>query len=199
MSGEYQVSKMVQFVAEQSIDKSSQVLSKMLKSGARIDLKKIEFVDISLATEKANQQNNEVIGAFIDLVGDAPFKFLFFIKTEDAFVITDLFIGQEVGTTKTCDEYTISAVQEVGNILASAISNVFCANFQITMKPTPPTIVRDFSGTIFQEFLIEAATDQDVILLIESMFQVVRSELDCHMYLLPIAGSEKVLGFSTGV
>ncbi len=195
---EHTVNRMVQMVAEQSIDRSSQVLSKMLKSGAKIELRRTFMADISEITQKANENNEEVIGSYIDLLGDAPFKFLFFVRTSDAFILTDLFIGEPVGTTTEYNEYVLSTIQEIGNIIASAISNVFVANFQIKMQPSPPVVVRDFSGCIFEEFLVEAAQEKDSLLLIESLFQVVKTEMGCYMYLLPIQGSEKILGFSIG-
>ncbi len=199
MESNENVNRAVQLVAEHSIEKSSEVLTKMLNTTAKIELKNVNFVDITEITASVNQSDFEAIGSFILLSGDAPFKFLFYVQLEDAFILTDLFIGQKVGTTKAYDEYVSSTVQEIGNILSSAISNVFASDFQIKMLPEPPSVIRDFSGTLFSELIMDMALQEDKILLIESLFEIVETELNCHMYLLPIDGSERILGFGAGI
>lgn len=187
------INRLVKLVAEQSIEKSSEVLEKSLNTNARIDLKEVTLVDISDATAKAYEANQEVVGTLIDLVGDAPFKFLFYVNMSEVFMLTDLFLAQEVGTTKEFDDMSKSCIQELGNIISSAITNVFAANFQITMRPNPPTVLHDFSGSLFEAFVMEVAYEADQLLLIESAFQITEKEMGCKMYLLPVAGSEHLL------
>jgi len=195
MANEYNIDRAVTLIAKLSIDKSSQAFSKVVKTGARIEMEKAYVANISEITVEACKEECEVVGAFIDLAGDAPFKFLFYVRAEDSMVLTDLMLRREIGTTKTCDIYTNSAVQEIGNILASAISNVFSADFDITLKPTPPTVVHDYAGTIFEEYLMDIAVQKNEILIIESRFCVVKNNIKCSMYLLPYPGSEKVLNY----
>ena len=193
------IDRMLKTVAEQSIDKSSQILSKMLKTGASIELKRVVFEDVTTVTQSINETNGEVIAATIDLVGDAPFRFLFWVAIEDAFKLTDLFLGQEIGSTTAFDEYTSSTVQEIANILSSAVTNVFVANFQVSMKPEPPYVSRDYSGSIFEEFIMGVAMDSNEILLIESRFQIHKCAMDCRMYLMPLAKSDETLSFAAGI
>lgn len=186
----------LKLIAKLSIDRSSQVLSKLIKAGAKITLEKVYIEDISRVTERfISEGEREVVGAFIDLVGDAPFKFLFFVDVKDSLLLCDMMLRREAGTTKELDIYAKSAVQELGNILASAISNVFATDFQISMKPTPPTVINDYSTTIFQEFVMAAALDSNDILIIESMFQVIAQDISCSMYMLPLHGSDRVLQY----
>ncbi len=184
----------LRIVAKLSIDKASVVLSKMVKNGAKIDLEKVYVADISQVTEKViADEEGDVIGAFIDLVGDIPFKFLFYVNSKDSMVLTDLILRRKDGATKEIDTYTISAVQELGNILSSAITNVFASDFQVKMKPCPPVMVHDFASTIFQEFIMDAASEQNEILMIESIFRVVKMDIKCRMFLLPKSGAEETL------
>jgi len=196
MPEEINIDRLLKTVAEQSIDKSSQVLSKMLNCDARIDLKRVAFEDVTTVTQSINESSGEVIAASIDLVGDAPFRFLFWVSVADAYKLTDLFLGQAVGTTKEFDEYTSSTVQEIGNILSSAVTNVFVANFQVAMRPEPPFVSRDYSGSIFEEFVMAVAMDRNELLLIESRFSIAECEMDCRMYLLPLAKSDEKLTFA---
>jgi chemotaxis protein CheC len=190
----------LRIVAKLSIDKASQVLSKMIKSGARIDLEKVYLADISKVTEEViAAETGDVVGAFVDLVGDIPFKFLFYVDTKDSMVLTDLILRRKDGATKEIDTYTLSAVQELGNILSSAITNVFASDFQVSMKPQPPVVVHDYASTVFQEFIMDAAAEQNEILMIESMFKVVRMDIKCRMFLLPKSDAQKTLANIIGL
>ena len=81
-------------IARRSIDKASQVLSKALRAGARIECVEIKEVDISEITESIYQDNRSVIGAITELVGDTNLSFLFVADIKDAFTLTDLFLGR---------------------------------------------------------------------------------------------------------
>ncbi len=195
MGDQARVNKAIKLIAQLSIDRSSQVFSKLIKTGASITMENAYIADISDLTRRINENDEPVVGTFIDLVGDAPFKFLFYVRIEDSFVLTDLMLKRPTGSTKTLDLYASSAVQEIGNIIASAISNVFSTDFQIGMKPTPPVVISDYAGTIFQEYIMAAAAQKNEILLIESNFQVLKNNVKCHLFILPIGNSEKVLSY----
>ncbi|MCM8813035.1 MAG: chemotaxis protein CheC [Candidatus Omnitrophica bacterium] len=180
----------IQLVARLSIDKSSQVLSKMVKTGAYIEMERAYVGDISEISTVISENYTDIVGAFIDLQGDMPCKFLFFVDAQDSMALADMLLRRPAGTTKEFNEYTISAIQEIGNVLASAISNVFSADLQIKMKPSPPEVVHDFAGTIFQEYIRTVAGAMDEIMIIESKFRVVKVDMRCNMFIVPQASIE---------
>ncbi len=194
MDESQQVQRALQLIANLSIDKASQVLSKSIKVGAKIELENVYVADISKATEAIMvSDEGDVVGAYVDLVGDMPFKFLFYVAAEDSLTLTDLMLRKELGTTKKFDIYVTSTVQELGNILASAVTNVFASDFQIKMRPSPPKVVHDYASTVFGEYIMEAAADLNEILMIESQFRVVRMNIKCRMFLLPTGDTQKTL------
>lgn len=197
MDKDSRISKAVQLIAQLSVDRASQVLSKLVKTGARIVLEKAYIADISQATEQVNAEmtGGDIMGSIVDMVGDAPFKFLFYADAPSCLILTDLMLQRKVGITKEFDIYVRSAVQEIGNILSSAVCNVFSTDFEISLKPTPPKVVHDFAGTIFQEFVVGAASETDEVLIIESRFHIISHDIRCNMFILPFPGSEKVINY----
>jgi chemotaxis protein CheC len=195
MLNEPKINRAIKLVAKISIDKASQVFSKLIKTGARIEMEDAFLADITSITERVNRENTNIVGAFVDLTGEVNFKFLFHVPIQDSMLLADLMLRREVGTTKEFDVYAASAVQEIGNILASAIAGVFSSDFSIDLHPTPPEVVNDYVGTVFQEFLVSAAPERNDILIMESCFHVIKNDIRCHMYLLPLGESEKVLSY----
>ena len=195
MDNTLKINKAIKLVAQISIDKASQVLSKLVKAGARIEVQNAFITDLSTVTSRVSKDNVEIVGALIELIGDAKFKFLIYVKLEDSFVLADMMLRRQPGTTTDLDIFASSAVQEIGNILASAISGVFASDFGINLRPSPPLVVNDFAGSIFQEFIISSVAQKNEVMLIESRFNVVRSNLSCHMFILPMGDSEKILSY----
>lgn len=178
--------KLFEMVIKLSIDRASQVLSKTVKCGCKIQLESIDIVDVSLATEQVMaEENSEVIGSIIELQGDIACDFLFMIKTKDAVVFTDLLLSREVGTTKEVDIYTMSTIQEIGNILSSCVSNVFSKDFGKDVLPSPPHMINDFKGTVFSTFAMNAALRNDEMYLVRTKFFAVRTQVECEMFLVP--------------
>ena len=192
------VNRAIRLVAELSIDKAAQSLSKMLKAGAAIEVKRVDMVDVTDISVELSREDHEVIGSFVDIQGDVPFKFLFYVDPQGAFRLTDMVLRKEQGTTKQCDELVLSTIHEIGNILASAVSNTFASDFQLDLKPSPPVVFNDFAATLFQELILEAAAEDNKIMIIDSKFEIKKMNLPCRIFVIPMPGSYKFLKFSWG-
>lgn len=186
------VNPFIKMVAQMSVEKASAVLGKLLRTDARIEVENVAMSDLSTVTAQISGSGDRIIGAFIDLNGDTEFKFLLFVNDQDSFILTDLMLRRPLGTTKSFDKYVYSTVKEIGNILSSAIAGVFSVDFKLKLKPTPPFSIHDFSGSIFEEYIINAGLPTDDVMIIESIFDVVGHGLRCNMYIIPL-DEEKVL------
>jgi chemotaxis protein CheC len=182
-----------------SIDHASRALSKSLKAGAKIEMETTSIADISTITEQMNDNPLEMSGVLVNLEGDVPLKLLFLVPLEGVFKLSDLFMRKPVGTTTEFDEFTESVIQEVGNILASSISNVLVSDFGVKSTLSSPTVLNDFAGTIFSMFVMEEGMLTDELLLIETRFEISRVELECYLFLLPHVDSLETMVERCGV
>lgn len=137
--------KILEIMSSLSIDRASRALSKSLRTGARISLSKVFIADLSGATEKMNEDQREMISVMVDFKGDEGCKLLFMLPLEGSLIITDLFLRNRLGTSKEYDIFTESAVQELGNILASHICNALVSDFNAKLIPQPPQIRNDYA------------------------------------------------------
>lgn len=186
------VNPFIKMVAKMSVEKASAVLGKLLRTDAKIEVENVYMSDMSAVTAQISASGDRIIGAFIDLNGDTEFKFLLFVNDQDSFLLTDLMLRRPLGATKAYDKYVYSTVKEIANILASAIAGVFSVDFKLKLKPTPPFSVHDFSGSIFEEYVMSAGLPTDDVMIIESVFDVIGHGLRCNMYIIPL-DEQKVL------
>lgn len=177
--------KILDFIIKIGMDNVSRVFSKTIKRGALIEFLSTKLVDIMEITEEMNNDLREMVGAIIQLKGEFQGKLLFMIPFDGALLLQDLYLGSPEGTSKEFNELTEGTVQEIGNVLASSISNTLASDFGSTLLPTPPRAVYDFAGTIFSTLVLEGETDHDKILLIETRFKLYNTEIDCYFFLLP--------------
>jgi len=177
--------KILSIIVKLGIDNASRAFSKTIKKGALIEMAETKMVDVSEITEEMNNDSREMIASVLQLKGSFQGKLLFMIPLENALVLQDLYLDTPEGTSKEFDEYTEGTVQEIGNILASSISNSFAADFGSMLLPTPPQVICDYAGTIFSMLVLEDGMYEDKLLLIETKFRIHKTEIDSYFFILP--------------
>jgi len=177
--------KILDIIIKIGIDNASRRFSKTIKRAALIELVKTALVDISEITEEMNNDLREMVASMLRLEGSFSGKLLFMISLNEALVLQDLYMCQPPGTSKEFDEFTEATVQEIGNILASSIGNSFASDLGSKLLPTPPQVLCDFAGTIFESFIFEDGMDKDKMLLTETIFNLRDTKIDCYFFLLP--------------
>lgn len=177
--------KILDIIVKISMDNASRSFSKTIKHAALIELVKTELVDISEITEEMDNDLREMVASLLRLEGSLSGKLMFMIPLDGALMLQDFYLQETPGTAKEFDELTEGTVQEIGNILASAIGNSFATGLGSILLPTPPLVLCDFAGTIFTQLIFEECIDNDKILLTETKFKLRDTEIDCYFFLLP--------------
>ena len=177
--------KVVEIMSRLSIDRASRALSKILRTGAMISLSRVYIADLSETTAKMNDDLREMTGVMVNFKGNVGCKLLFMLPVTGSFILTDLFLRQPAGTTKEYNEFTESVVQELGNILASHISNALVSDFDAILVPQPPQVHNDYAGVMFSNLVLEQGMLDDKLLLMETKFEICNTELECYLFLLP--------------
>ncbi|MDO8745872.1 MAG: hypothetical protein Q7J76_12275 [Candidatus Brocadiaceae bacterium] len=191
--------KIVQIMFRLCIDRASRALSKTLKTGAKISLSRVYIVDLSETTAMMNDDLREMTGVMVDFKGNVSCKLLFMLPMEGSLILTDLFLRQPAGTTKEYNEFTESVIQELGNILASHISNALVSDFNATLVPQPPHVHNDYAGVMFSNLVLEQGMMDDKLLLMETKFEICKTELECYLFLVPGLDSFAKLLDNSGV
>jgi len=186
--------RMLEIMMRLCIDNASRALSKSLRTGAKISLTKINLANFQEVTEKMNDDEREMTGIMVDFQGNVGCKLLFMLPIEGAKTLTDLYLRQPVGTTKEFGADTESVAQELGNILASYFSNTLVSDFNAALLPQPPQVHNDFAGVMFANLVLEQGICDDQLLLIETIFEICKTEVNCYLFILPeVASFEKLL------
>lgn len=132
-----------------------------------------------------------------DVRGDAPGRMLFMMPADGAHAL----VGRLMGTpppagaaTAEFDAVALSALQEVGNVLAGAYLTALATLTGLRLEPTPPAVGVDMADALLGAALAEVAETSSRALLVETAFHDdARPQLGALLYLPSAAALEVVL------
>ena len=94
-----------------------------------------------------------------------------------------LMLGLEPG-----DEFALSALGEIGNIVGASYINALGSMTGMELEPTPPATATDMLGAIVASVLASAALTGDVALLLDSDLTVEGEDCSISFLLVPDQG-----------
>jgi chemotaxis protein CheC len=100
--------------------------------------------------------------------------------------LVDLLLEQPAGTTTSLDgELEQSALQEVGNVTGSGFLNALARLIHLQIQPTPPRLVQDMCGAVFDGLVAMLALEDEEALLIDTEFDQADQSVQGHLLILP--------------
>jgi len=128
-----------------------------------------------------------MVGITLQVLGDARGSILLLFPQESAHRLLCNLIGDQ-GKVLIMNEVTISALKEVGNILASAYLSALGSMLHKTLIPSVPLLAYDMAGAVVDYVLIDLSKSSDLAMLVETDF-IGESSSDLaikgHFFLIP--------------
>ncbi|MCT4507975.1 MAG: chemotaxis protein CheC [Tepidibacter sp.] len=173
-------------------------LSKMVSSKIDMEVPAIEILEIEKTVEILGGEELIVAGVYIEFHGDINGTMLLILdKLSSDNLLSMLF-------KKPCEgefynDMELSALQEIGNILASSYINSISAFSNLKVNISVPSVSIDMAGSILSVPAIEYGQVSDKIILIENRLKEGKNEIVGNFFLMPDMDSFKVLFKSLGV
>jgi len=158
-----------QEVNEQAAVNASEALSKLIDRQveveiSRTEVKKVEDLNPLIGPEEM------VAGIYLPVTGDINGAALLIFPKETAFVLSDLLVKREPGTTHKLTELDTSALKEVGNIISGNYLTVLSNVLQIKIIEHIPNFSFDMFGAIVSQIISDFAQKTQKALVIEIEF-----------------------------
>ncbi|MCY9592939.1 chemotaxis protein CheC [Paenibacillus chitinolyticus] len=126
-----------------------------------------------------------VLAIFLRVVGDAPGNMFFILNLESAKRMLFSLIGMELSDSGEYTELEISALNEIGNILAGSYLSSLADFTRLSMFPTVPSLAIDMAGAILSYGLLQFGEMGDQALLIDTKFLEGNEEVQGNFFLIP--------------
>jgi chemotaxis protein CheC len=157
-------------------------LSSMLGHAIDISVPNALVVSFPEAVEATGPAESEVTGITLGVVGDLTATVLLLVPPADAQTMCRM-LGLEPD-----DEYALSALGEIGNIVGTSYINALAAMTGLEMEPTPPATATDMLGAIVASVLANHAEGGDMALLLDSQLEVEGEDCSVSFVLVPDHG-----------
>jgi len=166
---------------------ASTALSGMLGRSVDISVPKAQALPFAEAVEAAGDAETEVTGIVLGIVGEMQGTVLLLVPPADADAMCRM-LGVEPD-----DEFALSALGEIGNIVGTSYINALASMTGIEIEPTPPATATDMLGAIVETVLAGAAMSGDVALLLDSNLMVEGEDCSISFLLVPDQGGVELL------
>jgi chemotaxis protein CheC len=166
---------------------ASTALSSMLGRSVDISVPNAVVLPFAEAVEATGPAEAEMTGIVLGVIGDMTATVLLLVPPADADTMCRL-----LGLAPD-DEYALSALGEIGNVVGTSYINALAAMTGLEIEPTPPATATDMLAAIVQSVLAQHADGGDVALLLDSELEVEGEDCSISFVLVPDAGGVDLL------
>ncbi len=173
-------------------------LANMIAKKVDMKVPQVKVLDYKEVPKILGGEENIVVGIYFELVEEVVGNIMFVLDLESAKNLTNMLLNKEDDSLE-LDEMDMSALSEVGNILASSYVNSLSALTGLKLAISVPSLAVDMAGAILSVPAIQFGYVADHILFIETQFEEGNNQVSGNLFLIPDVDSfEKILN-SLGV
>lgn len=165
---------------------ASTALATMINIRVDMNVPKVELLEFQHLADIVGGPEKIVAGILLTLEGDIDGMMMFMLDKESALSLVRLLMGQ-MGAVTSGDfsEMEISALQEVGNIIAGAYLSSLSTLTNMVITSSIPYLSIDMAGAILSVPAIEFGKLGDKALLIETQFSNDATQVNGYFILIP--------------
>ena len=170
-------------------------LATMLQCKMDITVPKVRLLDFNEVCSELGGEDQIMAGIDLMVEGDINGSIMFLMDEESAHsIISKVMGGIPTENEHSLNEMEMSALKEVGNIIAGAYLNSLATMTNMIILPSIPYVCIDMAGAIMSVAAIEFGIIGDKILMIETQLTD-DTEISGYFLLMPdLESYEKILG-----
>ena len=124
-------------------------LSQMVGTQIDVSVPEISLLPREDVPGLALHAGDKIVAVFIRMMGDLTGQTVLTLPEPDARALADQLLGRPIGAgAKSLGEIEASAVEEVGNILASACMNALSTFMEMMLLPSVPSLMIDLPEVV---------------------------------------------------
>jgi chemotaxis protein CheC len=162
-------------------------LSQMIGQRIQLRVPRVSVTEISAVPENLGGAEALMVGVTVQILGDARGSIMLLFPQESAHRLLGCLLQREERAL-VMNELAVSALKEVGNILASAYLSAIGNLLHKTLIPSVPLLSYDMAGAVVDYVLIDLSQGGDLALMVETDFTGepgCSNQIKGHFFLMP--------------
>lgn len=174
-------------------------LAKMLNRKVDMEVPRVKIMEFRDVSETLGSAESIVAGILLKVAGDLTGNIMFILQLKDAALLVDMLMGRQSGELHEFSELEVSALKEIGNILAGSYLSALSTLTNLKIKPSVPELAIDMAGAILSVPAIEFGKVGDTVLYIETEFSDGDEKVVGDFFLVPDVETYDILLKALGV
>lgn len=174
-------------------------LSQLINAKVEMKVPKVEMLEFKEISEILGGAERLVAGILITLQGQAEGMMMFVLDQDSAHHLVNILLGKSVDNLDDFTDMELSALNEIGNIIAGAYLSSLSALTNLTITSSVPYMAIDMAGAILSVPAIEFGKIGDKALLIQSQFGEEDQYINGYFILIPTLESYNLILSSLGL
>jgi chemotaxis protein CheC len=174
-------------------------LSKLLDKPVDMLVPKVRMVPFEEIADSVGGSEQVVIAIFLRVEGETPGNLFFILTLESSKKLLKNLVGLTIVDDEHYSEMELSALSEIGNILAGSYLSSLADFTGLYMSPTVPSLAIDMAGAILSYGLLQFGQMGDHALLIDTKFLDGGDAVEGHFFLIPDPESFEKIFIALGV
>jgi len=160
-------------------------LAKLLNRKVDMDVPRVKILEFKDVSDILGGAEIPVVGILLKVTGDLTGKIMFILQQKDAGILVNMLMGRHMEEIREFNEIEISALKEIGNILAGSYLSSLSSLTNLKILPSIPDMALDMAGAILSVPAIEFGTVGDTVLFIETEFSEGNNKVTGDFFLVP--------------
>jgi chemotaxis protein CheC len=173
-------------------------LSAMVNGKVDMNVPKVALLEFKDLPDTVGGAENIVVGILITLEGEINGMMMFMMEQKSAYRLVNILLGKPP-EDENFTEMELSALKEIGNIIAGAYLSSLSTLTGIRIDASVPYMSIDMAGAILSVPAIEFGKVGDKALIIETQFSKDDSDVNGYFILIPSLESYGVILSSLGL
>ncbi|UOF92893.1 chemotaxis protein CheC [Fodinisporobacter ferrooxydans] len=178
-------------------------LSEILHTEVDMFVPSVQLISFDQIADVLGGSEQLVVGVFLRMSGDIPGNMFFLLQIESAKKLVRAFMNNaKIAPPEDQDDFSemeLSALSEVGNILAGSYLSSLAEFTKKRMTPSVPAIAIDMAGAILSAGLMQLGEAGEYALVVDTTFLQGKADIEGHFFLLPDPGAVSQLLAALGV
>ncbi|SFP91551.1 chemotaxis protein CheC [Lachnospiraceae bacterium XBB1006] len=145
-------------------------IASMLQLRLDMNVPKVQLLSFPELGGAVGGEETQIVGIYLEVGSDISGSMMFLLTMESARFLVNKMMMKEGGSTDSFDEIEMSALKEVGNIIAGSYLSALASMTQLTITPSVPYLAIDMAAAILSVPAIQFGQYGDNALLIQTEF-----------------------------
>jgi len=175
-------------------------LSELLKKRIDVSITNVDVIPLQIIYNLFNGPESMVSVVYIEGYSE-DFKGMMFLifPHPEALKLIELATGKKPRDENIKDEYSLSVLKEIGNIMCGCYLNTLSTFLKRSLMHSVPQISNDMLGAVMDSILVDLSLESDYALVLETAFTLDKDECKGFLFFVPTSQSLETIFNAIGV